>query len=80
MTFSKVTKDCFYIETDDEFHRKGDFDYLFESKGDQFVDPPSGMRSALPLGGIGVETVDLRAGNEINISASHGNDSATYMP
>lgn len=61
MEFTQVTKKCFYIETDQEYTRRNDYDYTFEVKDGKEIDPPSGVRSAIPLGGLGAGTVELRA-------------------
>jgi len=39
----------------------GGLDYLYQARGEEYVAPPSGMRSAVPLGPMGEGAVELRA-------------------
>ena len=65
MKFEYHDKNCFYVETHDRWStnwgEEYSYPYLFEARNDEIVDPPSGMRSAVPLGGLGSGTVELRA-------------------
>lgn len=59
--FKKITRDAFYVETDNEYFRTRNYPYTYEIKDGKPVDPPSGVRSSVPLGGLGAGTVELRA-------------------
>ena len=61
MVFSKLKKKGLYVETDEEYRYLDGPDYLFEIREDTIIDPPSGMRSSVPLGGFGAGSVELRA-------------------
>lgn len=72
MQFIKVPRKSLYLETDElystintgkESNRRYSktYNYLFLSKGGDQLEPPSGMRSAVPLGGLGAGSVELRA-------------------
>ncbi len=60
MEFVRPERKVHYIETDEAWHGKSDH-YLHQMKDGQQVSPPSGMRSSVPLGGLGAGTVELRA-------------------
>ncbi|CAZ94529.1 GH116 family glycosyl-hydrolase [Zobellia galactanivorans] len=80
MIFSKVEKKGFYVETDEKYRYMDGPNYLFEKKGDSTIEPPSGMRSSVPLGGFGAGSVELRADGGFmdwdifNNSPATGND------
>ena len=60
--FEKVLQCNFYSEGDDTYNTAGAFPYLYERRPDgTLAPPPLGMRSAVPLGGFGTGTVELRA-------------------
>ena len=74
MTFRRFDRPCHYAETDERWSTPWDevdaYPYLFQVEpptGDATDgaaverDPPLGMRSAVPLGGLGAGTVELRA-------------------
>ena len=50
-----------YLETVDLWNIQSDATYLYQADGDKRRSPPDGMRSAVPLGGLGSGTVELRA-------------------
>src|SRR6185312_17298047 len=50
-----------YLETVDLWNIQSDATYLYQADGDKRGSPPDGMRSAVPLGGLGSGTVELRA-------------------
>lgn len=64
-----MKKRCFYLEIDAKWtypdHPVDDevsfFDYLHEIREGKEIDPPTGMRSAVPLGGLGAGTIEARA-------------------
>lgn len=60
MKYLHVTKPVFYVETEENWFRSGTHDYLYEIENGEPVDPPSGIRSSVPLGGLGAGTVELR--------------------
>ncbi len=81
MVFTKSTKKGLYVETDYLYSdTRRSYDYLFEVKDGVRVDPPSGMRSSVPLGGLGAGTVELRGDggfmdwNIFNNSPATGNE------
>ena len=74
MRFEYRNRTTFYIESVDtwrtlnttfpygkELFFDGQYSYLHEIRDGEAVAPPSGMRSAVPLGGLGAGTVELRA-------------------
>ena len=74
MRFEYRNRPTFYIEGVDtwrtlnttfpygkELFFDGQYSYLFEIRDGEPIAPPSGMRSAVPLGGLGAGTVELRA-------------------
>ena len=67
MRFEYRPRPCFYAEDVDSWTtlwNKAHYHYLYQvAAGAQQV-PPSGMRSAVPLGGLGTGTVELRADGE----------------
>lgn len=50
-----------YAEDLDHWNTTGKAQYLYQVEGARKIDPPTGMRSAVPLGGLGSGTVELRA-------------------
>lgn len=63
-TFGTALQCCFYKEGSDTFHSAGESGYLYELEGDSKEikgDPPLGMRSSVPLGGLGTGSTELRA-------------------
>lgn len=63
-TFGKAVQCCFYKEGSDTFHSAGESGYLYELDGEGKQirgDPPLGMRSSVPLGGLGTGSTELRA-------------------
>ena len=64
MRFEYHNRPCFYAEDIDSWTTPWDYahySYLFEICDLGKQSPPSGMRSAVPLGGLGAGTVELRA-------------------
>ena len=72
MRFEYKTQPCYYVESPTAWSvpwgqvtggSSYPYLYLVESRGgaSQLVPPPLGMRSAVPLGGLGAGTVELRA-------------------
>ena len=51
-------------ETDTNWHTKGEQPYLFSPAGEQ--SPPGGLRSAVPLGGLGAGTLELRGDGRLS--------------
>lgn len=80
MTFAKKDIKGFYVETDMKYRHLDGPNYLFEKKGDSLLEPPSGIRSSVPLGGFGAGSVELRADGRFmdwdifNNSPATGND------
>ncbi|GAA5509176.1 GH116 family glycosyl-hydrolase [Novipirellula caenicola] len=60
MEFVRPERKVHYIETDEAWFGKSDR-YLHQLKNRQPTSPPSGMRSSVPLGGLGAGTVEIRA-------------------
>lgn len=60
MEFTDVQHSSHYNETYDKWLTKK-FAYRYERKAGENIAPPSGVRSAVPLGGLGAGTVELRA-------------------
>jgi uncharacterized protein (DUF608 family) len=50
-----------YLETPDLWNIRSGAIYLYRVNGDEKLNPPDGMRSAVPLGGLGSGTVELLA-------------------
>lgn len=64
MRFEYHNRPCFYTEDIDSWSTqwdKGRYSYLYQMTDQGKQAPPSGMRSAVPLGGLGAGTVELRA-------------------
>ncbi|MGQ9788975.1 MAG: hypothetical protein ACUVQM_06735 [Candidatus Hadarchaeaceae archaeon] len=63
MRFDYVLKPCFYVEELDAWSTPWDknYRYLFQVEDGKTVDHPGGMRSSVPLGGLGAGTVEMRA-------------------
>lgn len=50
-----------YLETLDLWGIYSDATYLYQVQDGRKINPPDGMRSSIPLGGLGYGTVELRA-------------------
>ena len=64
MRFEYRPRPCFYAEDVDSWTtlwNKAHYHYLYQVAAGALQVPPSGMRSAVPLGGLGTGTVELRA-------------------
>jgi len=64
MRFEHRTRPCYYMEDVDRWSTPWDdgyYSYLYEIRDGEAVDPPTGMRSSVPLGGLGAGTIELRA-------------------
>jgi uncharacterized protein (DUF608 family) len=61
MRFEYFDQPLAYAEDVDHWNTSGRALYLYEAKEGRKMDPPSGMRSSVPLGGLGAGTVELRA-------------------
>ncbi len=67
MQFDYALKPCFYVEDLDTWSTPWgepwdkSYRYLFQIEDGKMVDPTTGMRSAVPLGGLGAGTIELRA-------------------
>ena len=64
MRFEHRTRPCYYMEDVDRWSTPwsgGYYSYLYEIRDGEAADPPTGMRSAVPLGGLGAGTLELRA-------------------
>ncbi len=61
MDFRYFSQPDDYLETPTLWSIRSDAIYLYQVKGGRKVSPPDGMRSAVPLGGLGSGTVELRA-------------------
>ena len=64
MRFEHRPRPCFYAEDVDSWTtlwNKAHYLYLYRMVDGALQAPPSGMRSAVPLGGLGTGTVELRA-------------------
>jgi uncharacterized protein (DUF608 family) len=59
MEFVALEHDSHYNESDDQWFTKK-FGYCYERKAGKNIAPPSGIRSSVPLGGLGAGTVELR--------------------
>src|SRR5580700_1375986 len=79
MRFEYLDQPLEYAEDTDYWNVTRRAKYLYQVEGEQRVDPPTGMRSAVPLGGLGSGTVELRADgsfhdwNIFNNSPASGN-------
>ena len=64
MAFEYHTKPCYYTENIDSWSTPWDeayYSYLYQRSDGMLHSPPTGMRSAVPLGGLGAGTIELRA-------------------
>ena len=61
MQFQYFEQPVDYAEDKDHWNKQGSVNYLYQVRGHERLDPPTGMRSAVPLGGLGSGTVELRA-------------------
>jgi len=61
MQFAYLDQLVAYAEGEDHWHVESSLKYLYEIKQGEKLEPPSGMRSAVPLGGLGAGTLELRA-------------------
>jgi len=61
MRFAYLDQPVEYSEDVDYWNVTRRAKYLYQVSGDSRVDPPTGMRSSVPLGGLGSGTVELRA-------------------
>jgi non-lysosomal glucosylceramidase len=61
MRFGNFDQPVEYSEDADYFNVTRRAKYLYRVEGNSRVDPPTGMRSAIPLGGLGGGTIELRA-------------------
>jgi beta-glucosidase 2, glycosyl-hydrolase family 116 N-term len=61
MRFAYLDQPVEYSEDVDYWNVTRRAKYLYRVNGDARVDPPTGMRSSVPLGGLGSGTVELRA-------------------
>jgi hypothetical protein len=59
MEFVELEHNSHYNESDDQWFTK-QFGYRYERKAGKNSAPPSGIRSSVPLGGLGAGTVELR--------------------
>ncbi len=65
MQFETKITDCYYVESPTMWSVSARYPYLYlvgcENGVRKLLPPPVGMRSAVPLGGLGAGTVELRA-------------------
>jgi uncharacterized protein (DUF608 family) len=61
MEFRYFQQPMNYGEDPRHWNVRGEAEYLFQVEPGRKIDPPVGMRSAVPLGGLGSGTVELRA-------------------
>ena len=61
MQFQYFKQPMNYGEDPTHWNIRGEADYLYQVEAGKKTDPPVGMRSAVPLGGLGSGTVELRA-------------------
>jgi len=61
MQFRYFDQPVAYVEDLERWNVQGISMYLYQLEGGKKIDPPVGMRSAVPLGGLGSGTVELRA-------------------
>jgi len=79
MHFAYIDEPIEYAEDVDYWNVTRRAKYLYQIEGERRVDPPTGVRSAVPLGGLGSGTVELRADgsfrdwNIFNNSPASGN-------
>ena len=61
MRFAYADQPIEYAEDVDYWNVTRRAKYLYQIEAEHAIDPPTGMRSAVPLGGLGSGTVELRA-------------------
>ncbi len=61
MQFRYFDQTVSYVEDEERWNTQGTATYLYQVSGTTKTDPPTGMRSSVPLGGLGSGTVELRA-------------------
>jgi len=61
MQFRYFDQTVAYVEDSERWNVHDTSMYLYQLEGGKKIDPPMGMRSAVPLGGLGSGTVELRA-------------------
>jgi uncharacterized protein (DUF608 family) len=61
MEFQYFDQPLAYAEDFDHWNTIGKARYLYQVEEGREIDPPTGMRSSVPLGGLGSGTVELRA-------------------
>ncbi|MCS7192392.1 MAG: GH116 family glycosyl-hydrolase [Armatimonadetes bacterium] len=64
MQFEYLSRPCYYMEDVDVWSTpwsNANYRYLYEVRDGKPITPPNGMRSAVPLGGLGAGTIELRA-------------------
>ena len=82
MNFEYRSRPCHYMEDREEWsmaYGGNYYNYLYQIQDGKELTPPTGMRSAVPLGGLGAGTLELRADgrlydwNIFNNSPADGN-------
>lgn len=69
MRFEYHIRPCYYTEDIEAWSTpwdRGHYSYLFEEVDGELRAPPLGMRSSVPLGGLGAGTVELRADGSLH--------------
>jgi len=69
MIFEYRSRPCYYMEEREEWtmaYIRNYYNYLYYIKDGEALTPPTGMRSAVPLGGLGAGTVELRADGKLH--------------
>ncbi|HXW12866.1 MAG TPA: GH116 family glycosyl-hydrolase, partial [Terriglobia bacterium] len=66
MQFQYFDQPLAYAEDLDHWNTIGKARYLYQVEEGKRTDPPTGMRSAVPLGGLGSGTVELRADGSLS--------------
>jgi len=64
MVFEYRSRPCYYMEDREEWtmaYIANYYNYLYRIEDGEALTPPVGMRSAVPMGGLGAGTVELRA-------------------
>jgi non-lysosomal glucosylceramidase len=64
MIFEYRSRPCYYMEDREEWtmaYIDNYYNYLYQIQDGEAFTPPVGMRSAVPMGGLGAGTVELRA-------------------
>jgi uncharacterized protein (DUF608 family) len=61
MEFQYLKQPMNYGEDPQHWNVRREAEYLYQIEGGKKTDPPNGLRSAVPLGGLGSGTVELRA-------------------